>query len=105
MIFVIDTEVGTAVGGEMAAIDAFNDELKANDQLVFAAGIAGPARAKLIDNRLDSGSVEARSLFAQSEFYSGFWIIEAADEETALRLAQEGSKACNRRVELRPFLG
>jgi hypothetical protein len=35
---------------------------------------------------------------------SGFWLIEAENMETAMRLASEGSKACNRKVELRPFI-
>ena len=39
------------------------------------------------------------------EYIVGFWIIEAADLDVALRLARRGSKACNRRVELRPVLG
>jgi hypothetical protein len=34
----------------------------------------------------------------------GFWIIEAADLDVALKLAAEGSKACNRKIEVRPFL-
>ena len=33
-----------------------------------------------------------------------FWIIEASDLDVALKLAAAGSKACNRRVEVRPFL-
>ena len=33
-----------------------------------------------------------------------FWIIEAPDLDVALKLATEGSKACNRKVEVRPFL-
>jgi hypothetical protein len=37
------------------------------------------------------------------EFIIGLWIIEAADGDEALRLATGASKACNRRVELRPF--
>ena len=37
------------------------------------------------------------------EFLGGFWIIEAANLDVALKLATEGSKACNRKVELRPF--
>ncbi len=36
---------------------------------------------------------------------SGFWIIQADSLEQAKSLAAEGSKACNRKVELRPFLG
>jgi hypothetical protein len=39
------------------------------------------------------------------EYIIGFWIIQAADLDVALRLASLGSKNCNRRVELRPFLG
>ncbi|WP_455430608.1 hypothetical protein [Paractinoplanes durhamensis] len=38
------------------------------------------------------------------EFIIGFWIIEAADLDVALRLAADGSRACNRKVEVRPFL-
>ncbi len=38
------------------------------------------------------------------EYVAGFWIIEAPDLDVALRLATDGSKACHRRVEVRPFL-
>ena len=38
------------------------------------------------------------------EYLAGFWIIEAPDLDVALELAAEGSKACNRKVEVRPFL-
>jgi hypothetical protein len=38
------------------------------------------------------------------EYIAGFWIIEAPDLDVALELATGGSKACNRRVEVRPFL-
>ena len=37
------------------------------------------------------------------EYLAGFWIIEAADLDVALELAAEGSKNCNRKVEVRPF--
>ena len=37
------------------------------------------------------------------EHLGGFWIIEAPDLDVALKLAAEGSKQCNRRVEVRPF--
>ncbi len=36
------------------------------------------------------------------EYLAGFWIMEAADLDVALKLAAEGSKACNRKVEVRP---
>ena len=104
-IFVIDRVEGSASGDEGAAIDAFNDRLRADGHWVIAVGIAAPGRATLIDNRDGKGESTARSLFATPDYYSGLWIIDAATEELAHRLATEGSRACNRRVELRPLLG
>jgi hypothetical protein len=105
IIFVIDRKDNTADGNEMAAIDAFNDSLVAGRHWIHAAGIDGGANGLVIDNRADAGLATAGSLFNEAEHYSGFWLIQADDAETAKRLAFEGSKACNRRVELRPYLG
>jgi len=69
----------------------------------MAAGIAGSSRGLLIDNRGTKELVESGSMNG-AEFYSGFWIIDAEGERQARELALEGSRACNRRVELRPFL-
>jgi len=104
IIFVIDAESNSAAGDEMAAIDAFNAELRANGNWIHAAGIGGPSAAQLIDNRANANLVSTGSLSSAPEHYSGFWLIEAASAELALELAKAGSKACNRKVELRPFL-
>jgi hypothetical protein len=37
------------------------------------------------------------------EHLGGLWIIEAPDLDVAIKLAAEGSRACNRKVEVRPF--
>jgi hypothetical protein len=105
IIFVIDSRSNTASGNEMEAIDAFNDELQANNYWVMAAGINNPDHASLIDNRNGAHIVNSGSLFDASEHYSGFWIIDVPSEEIAANLALQGSQACNRKVELRPFLG
>ena len=105
VLFVIDGGSNTATPGEGAAIDAFNERLTAGNHLVLAAGIAEPNRATLIDNRSGLGTITAGSLFSGPEHYSGFWIINADSPEQAQALAVDGSRACNRRVELRPFLG
>lgn len=89
----------------MVAIDAFNETLRQDGNWVMAAGIAAPEKAHLIDNRSELGEIRSGSLFDSPDYYSGFWIIEATSEEEAIDLAKAGSKACNRRVELRPFLG
>lgn len=105
VIFVIDDEVNTAAGNEMASIDSFNQMLKDNDHFIYAAGIAKPAQSKLIDNRADANHITEGSLFENPEFYSGFWLINAESMDHATELAKLGSKACNRKVELRGFLG
>ena len=105
IIFVIDGSANTATGSEMQDIDAFNDQLEANGSWIYAAGIGEPSSATLIDNRLGLGSVAADSLWQGQEHYSGFWLIQADSLEQAKEIAAAGSKACNRRVELRPFLG
>ena len=35
------------------------------------------------------------------KYLAGFWIIEAAGLDVALKLATEGPKACNRKIEVR----
>jgi hypothetical protein len=96
------TEFGTA--SEMAAIDVFNDRLQTDGHWVFAAGLGFPDTATVIDNR-GEGVVFTDGPFVESkEYLAGIWIIEAADLDVALKLATEGSKACNRKVEVRPLL-
>jgi hypothetical protein len=103
-IFVIDDESRSGSAQEMAAIDAFNEKLHVNGHWIMAAGLESPRNAFLLDNRADANIAQAGSLFDSPDFYSGIWVIEAPDLATAKQLAAEGSLACNRKVELRPFL-
>jgi hypothetical protein len=105
LISVIDNESGTAYSNEMAAIDAFNENLKSNGYWVIAVGISSTREALTIDNRSDADVMESGSLLYGAEYMSGFWIIDVPDRDLAAALAKEGSKACNRRVELRALLG
>ena len=101
---VIDDTAGLATPDEMAAIDVFNDRLKAEGHWVFAGGLASPSTATVIDNRGEEALVTDGPFLESKEYLAGFWIIEAADLDVALKLAAEGSKACNRKIEVRPFL-
>ena len=105
IIFVIDDQTEKAGADEMAAIDAFNEALQQNGHWITAAGINHGAAATVLDNRSGAGIVTPGSLYNQDEHYSGFWLIQADSREKALELAAAGSKACNRKVELRPYLG
>ncbi|GAB3151602.1 YciI family protein [Microbispora hainanensis] len=100
---VIHDRPGLATPEEDAAIDVFNDRLQAEGHWVFAGGLASPGTATVVDNRGGAAMVTDGPFLESKEFLAGFWIIEAADLDVALRLAAEGSKACNRKVEVRPF--
>ena len=101
---VIHDNTDLATEDEMAAIDAFNDRLQADGHWVFAGGLGSPSTATVIDNR-DGEAIFTDGPFVESkEYLAGFWIIEAPDLDVALKLAAEGSKSCNRKVEVRPFL-
>lgn len=89
---------------ETAAIDAFNDKIEAAGQRIMAAGVAAPDQAVLFDNRDGRGIVVNNPAVASDLFMAGFWIIEAANDAMAHELAAEASRACNRLIEVRPFL-
>ena len=104
LISVIDDSTGSATPAEMTDIDAFNDRLVADGHWVFAGGLGAPGSATVIDNRGAAQVVTDGPFIESKEYFGGFWIIDAPDVATARTLAAEGSKSCNRRVELRPFL-
>lgn len=88
LIAVIDSKDNLATGDEMETINAFNDKLQEDGHWIMAAGLE---TAEIL-------------VTAKGEYMSGFWIIEADSREQAQALADAGSKACNRKTELRPFL-
>jgi hypothetical protein len=104
LVSVIDDTAGLATPDEMAAIDAFNDRLQAEGHWVFAGGLGSPSNATVIDNRGGEAIFTDGPFLESKEYLAGFWIMEAADLDVALKLAAEGSKACNRKIEVRPFL-
>ena len=105
LLSVIHDQVpGLATDSEAAAIDVFNDRLQAEGHWVFAGGLGAPSTATVIDNRGGGEAMFSDGPFVESkEYLAGFWIIEAPDLDVALRLGSDGSKACNRKIEVRPF--
>jgi hypothetical protein len=104
LISVLNDSNDLATAQEMAAIDVFNEQLQTDGHWVFAGGLASPSTATVVDGR-DAEAVLTDGPYIESkEWIVGFWVTEAPDLDVALRLAALGSKSCNRRVELRPFL-
>ena len=104
LLSVIHDSADLATSEEMAAIDVFNEQLKADGHWVFAGGLGGPDSATVVDNRGGESMVTDGPFVETKEYLAGFWILDAPDLDVALELATEGSKACNRKIEVRPFL-
>jgi hypothetical protein len=104
MSVVFEEHDGMADETEAAAIDVFNERMQADGYWVFGGGLAAPGTATLVDGREGEPVFTDGPYLESKEHIAGFWIIEAPHLDVALRLAAEGSKACNRKVELRPFI-
>ena len=70
---------------------------------VFAGGLQPVDQATTVDNTGDKPIVTDGPYAESKEYLGGFWIIEAPDLDAALKWAEEGSKACRGKVEVRPF--
>jgi hypothetical protein len=104
LINVLDNRSNSGTAEEAIAIDAFNEKLVAGGHWVFAGGLADPTASTVIDARGDEPIYTDGPFVETKEWAAGFWIIEAPDLDVALALMTEGSKACNRRLEVRPLL-
>ncbi|ROP61446.1 YciI family protein [Curtobacterium sp. PhB115] len=109
LVNVIDDGQAQAVGrvdsgteAEEAAVSALNERL--GDAVVFAAGVSAPGDATVVDVRSGTPTTSSGLVGAPAEYVAGFWVMDLPDAETALRVAQEASEACNRKIELRPLL-
>lgn len=104
LVNVIDNRTASGTDDEMVSIGAFNERLKAGGHWVFAGGLADPAASTVIDNRDGAAIITDGPFVETKEWAAGFWVIDAPDLDVALSLMTEGSKACNRRLEVRPLL-
>ncbi len=85
----------------VAAVDAFNEKYK--DITVFAGGLEAPDTSTKVDGTGDSVVITDGPFLETKEHLGGFWVLEAADLDAALKLAGEASKACALPLEVRPF--
>jgi hypothetical protein len=104
LVSVIDDKTNSGTEEEMAAIGAFNERLRAGGHWVFAAGLAAPETSTVIDARGEEPVFTDGPFVESKEHMAGLWIIDAPDLDVALELMTAGSKACNRRLEVRPLL-
>jgi hypothetical protein len=91
------------IAAAFKAVDEFNEEVRSAGAWVFAGGLEAPDTATVV--RINGGeAVLSDGPFTESkEHIGGFWVIEAADLDEALRWAEDGARACRQPVEVRPF--
>jgi hypothetical protein len=85
-------------------IDALNEAMVAAGVRVFVGGLRPPASARSLRVLPDGGSDlrDGPYLDAQ-EHVGGFWVLDVADGDEALRWGRRAALACRAPVEVRPF--
>ncbi len=104
LVSVINNTANPVIDDRMAEITVFNEQLQADGYWVFAGGLSNPDLATTVDNRNDSPMVTDGPFAETKEFINGLWIWDVPDLDTALSLAEQASRACQRKIEVRPFL-
>jgi len=85
----------------MAAVNEFNTDLHKSGAFRFAGGLHPPSSAKTVDATNGEPVVVDGPFVEAPEYVGGFWVIEAADQEAAVRWASQASKAVQSRIEVR----
>ena len=87
-----------------AAVEAFNKEVQAAGQWVFAGGLNPASTATVVDGTKGGDPVITDGPYLESkEHLGGFWVVNVPDLDAAIDLARRGSAACQGPVEVRPF--
>ena len=87
----------------LAATGAIIEELQSTGAFVFAGGLMPPSSAITVDNTGDSMNTTNGPFVEAPEYLGGFWVIDVADEKTAVDWAARASKALGGRIEVRAF--
>ncbi|MFE7509200.1 YciI family protein [Promicromonospora sp. NPDC057488] len=85
----------------IAAVDGFNTALNESGSFVTAGGLQPPSTAITVDATGGEVKRVAAPFVDATEYVGGFWIIDVADEETALGWAERASAALQSRIEVR----
>ena len=89
----------------MQATGVFTDELRSEGSFVYVNGLTEASAATVVDGRSDTPIFTDGPYLESKEYIAGFWIVEVTDLDHALALAARASRACRRKVEVRPMVG
>lgn len=87
----------------MARIDAFNEKLQREGKVIYLNGLgAAETSTKVVDAREGDAVVTDGPYAELKEYIAGLWVLDIPSGEDVLALAAEASRACGRRIEVRP---
>jgi hypothetical protein len=89
----------------MRDIDLLNEEMEAADVRVFAGGLQPAVKAKSLRAGPDGAVLITDGPYLEAkEHVGGFWLLDAANLDEALRWGRKAVIACRAPVEVREFL-
>lgn len=87
----------------LAATGAILEEQMSSGAFVFAGGLMPPSSAVTVEATEASTTRTPGPFVEAPEYLGGFWVIQVADQETALDWAERASRALGGRIEVRAF--
>jgi hypothetical protein len=87
-----------------AVVHAVEEEMRAENALVYSGRLVEPARARVVRPRRRVGNITDGPYAETKEHIGGFYIIEAADLDAALTWASKVTDAIDTPIEVRPFM-
>ena len=93
------------IAAHFAAMQAFQEELKATGELVAAFGLAGPTRSQVVEVHGGLPVVSDGPYAEAKEVLAGFAVIEVNGHDRAVELSGRFAEIVGTRVELRPVEG
>ena len=103
-MFVVDDPTAEPYSREEDNIADWVDEMDRRGINVHGDRLRPASSARTVRIRGGETIVSDGPFTEAKEFVAGLWIWEVPDRETALALAHDASRACNRRIEVRATL-
>jgi len=89
----------------MRDIHLLNEEMTAAGVRIFAGGLQAAAKAKSLRAKPDGAVLLTDGPYLEAkEHVGGFWLLEAANLDEALKWGRKAVIACRAPVEVREFL-
>ena len=86
-----------------AAVDAVNDEMRKAGAWVFGGGLFPSASATTLQVKNGEVITTDGPFSEAKEQVGGFWVIQVADLDEALKWGAKATVACRTPIEVRPF--